>query len=138
MTRPAVEGKTGAATLEESERRFPGGVNSPVRAFHAVGGTPVVIREGRGARVTDTDGREYVDYVCSWGALILGHAHPTVTHAIREASAQGTGFGMSTPRELDLARLIQDAVPSLELMRFVSSGTEAAMSAVRVARGERW
>jgi len=134
MTRPAVEGTT-AAILAENERRFPGGVNSPVRAFHAVGGTPVVIREGRGARIIDTDGREYIDYVCSWGALILGHAHPAVTYAIREASAQGTGFGMPTPRELDLARLIQDAVPSLELMRFVSSGTEAAMSAVRVARG---
>lgn len=135
MSRPAVAGTTPEAILAESERVFPGGVNSPVRAFRAVGGTPVVVREGRGAHVVGADGREYVDYICSWGALILGHAHPSVTRAIGETAARGTGFGMPTPLELDLARAIQDAMPSLELLRFVSSGTEATMSAVRVARG---
>lgn len=118
----------------DSLRWFPGGVNSPVRAFRAVGGTPVVIREGRGSVVVDVDGRRYVDYVGSWGAMILGHAHPDVVAAISAAAARGSSFGMPTPYEAELARLIRDAVPSLEQMRLVNSGTEAAMSALRLAR----
>jgi glutamate-1-semialdehyde 2,1-aminomutase len=121
--------------FEASLEAFPGGVNSPVRAFRAVGGTPVIATAGLGAYVTDADGRRFVDYVGSWGALILGHAAPQVVSAVGEAAARGTTFGMPTPRELELARLIRDAVPSMTRMRFVSSGTEAAMSAIRVARG---
>lgn len=135
MSHPAVTGTSAAAVFAESEERFPGGVNSPVRAFRAVGGTPVVVREGRGAHVTDLDGREYVDYICSWGALILGHAHPAALREIAQAAGRGTGFGMPTLLEVELARLIQEAMPSLELLRFVNSGTEAVMSAIRVARG---
>lgn len=123
------------ATVAGSARIFPGGVNSPVRAFQAVGGRPVVAAEGRGAHVTDADGRTYLDYIGSWGALILGHAAPAVVEAVAAAAARGTTFGMPTPYELELAGLIQEAVPSMERMRFVSSGTEAAMSAVRAARG---
>ena len=126
---------TSAELFARSARCFPGGVNSPVRAFRAVGGTPVVVAEGRGARVTDSDGRTYLDYVGSWGALILGHAAPEVVAAIEQAASRGTSYGMPTPYELQLAELIQDAVPAMERMRFVSSGTEAAMSSIRVARG---
>lgn len=135
MTDTTLTGSASAAILARSDACFPGGVNSPVRAFRAVGGHPVVLRQGRGARVTDVDGRVLLDYVCSWGALVLGHAHPAVTRAIAEAASNGTGFGMPTPSEPQLAELIQGAMPSLELIRFVSSGTEAAMSAIRVARG---
>lgn len=123
-----------AAVFEESERLFPGGVNSPVRAFRAVGGRPIVVREGRGARVVDVDGREFLDYICSWGALILGHAAPEILAAIHDAAQRGTSFGMPTPYEAELARLIRDVVPSMERLRLVASGTEAAMSALRVAR----
>jgi glutamate-1-semialdehyde 2,1-aminomutase len=135
VTDTTLTGSASAAILARSEAYFPGGVNSPVRAFRAVGGHPVVLREGRGARVTDVDGRVLLDYVCSWGALVLGHAHPAVIRAIAETASTGTGFGMPTPSEPQLAELIQGAVPSLELMRFVSSGTEATMSAIRAARG---
>ena len=135
MTDTTVTGSASAAILARSDACFPGGVNSPVRAFHAVGGHPVVLRQGRGAWVTDVDGRMLLDYVCSWGALVLGHAHTAVTQAIAETASRGTGFGMPTPSEPQLADLIQGAMPSLELMRFVSSGTEATMSAIRVARG---
>ena len=124
-----------AAVFAESARIFPGGVNSPVRAFRGVGGSPVVVAEGRGSHVTDVDGRSYLDYVGSWGALILGHAAPEVVAAIGRAAARGTTYGMPTPYELELARLIQRAFPSMDRMRFVSSGTEAAMSAIRAARG---
>ncbi|HET6946442.1 MAG TPA: glutamate-1-semialdehyde 2,1-aminomutase [bacterium] len=124
-----------AAVFAESARIFPGGVNSPVRAFRGVGGSPVVVAEGRGSHVTDVDGRSYLDYVGSWGALILGHAAPEVVAAIARATARGTTYGMPTPYELELARLIQRAFPSMDRMRFVSSGTEAAMSAIRAARG---
>lgn len=113
---------------------MPGGVSSPVRAFGAVGGTPVFMRSGSGARVTDVDGRAYVDYVSSWGPLILGHAHPAVVAAIEQAARLGTTFGAPTEREIELAELIIGALPSVEMVRFVSSGTEAAMSAIRVAR----
>jgi glutamate-1-semialdehyde 2,1-aminomutase len=123
------------AAWEESLRLFPGGVNSPVRAFRAVGGRPLVLTAGRGATVTDADGASYLDFVNSWGALILGHAPSDVVAAVAAAAERGMSFGMPTAAEPILARLIQSAFPSLERMRFVSSGTEAAMSAIRVARG---
>ncbi|MGQ0570695.1 MAG: glutamate-1-semialdehyde 2,1-aminomutase [Armatimonadota bacterium] len=135
MTESVTSGQRSAAVFKESQRYFPGGVNSPVRAFRAVGGSPVVIRAGRGSHVTDVDGRELLDYIGSWGALILGHAPDDVVAAIRDVAIRGTSFGMPTSHELELARLIREAVPSMELMRFVSSGTEATMSAIRVARG---
>ena len=114
---------------------FPGGVNSPVRAFTAVGGTPVFLARGQGARVWDADGNSYLDFLGSWGPLILGHAHPDVLAAIEAAARAGTSFGASTEREVLLGEAIRAAVPSMERMRFVSSGTEATMSALRVARG---
>jgi glutamate-1-semialdehyde 2,1-aminomutase len=123
------------AAWEESLRLFPGGVNSPVRAFRAVGGRPLVLTAGRGATVTDADGASYLDFINSWGALILGHAPSDVVAAVAAAAERGMSFGMPTAAEPILARLIQSAFPSLERMRFVSSGTEAAMSAIRVARG---
>ncbi|MEX2046248.1 MAG: aminotransferase class III-fold pyridoxal phosphate-dependent enzyme, partial [Chloroflexota bacterium] len=113
---------------------MPGGVSSPVRAFRAVGGEPPFIVAGDGARVRDADGREYVDLVCSWGPLIAGHAHPAVVAAIVAQAARGTSYGMPTPGEVELAELIVAALPSVEMLRFVSSGTEAAMSALRLAR----
>lgn len=131
----ASAGTRAAAVFAEGEGYFPAGVNSPVRAFRAVGGLPVVIRAGRGARLTDLDGREYLDYIGSWGALILGHAAAPVVQAVAEAAAGGTSFGMPTGAEVELARLIQGSMPSLERMRLVNSGTEATMSAIRVARG---
>lgn len=122
------------ALFDVAQRLFPGGVNSPVRAFRGVGGTPRFLVRGEGSRVYDADGREYIDYVGSWGPLILGHAHPQVVTAVARAAAAGTSFGAPNPTEIELAELIQRAMPSLELMRFVNSGTEAAMSAMRVAR----
>jgi glutamate-1-semialdehyde 2,1-aminomutase len=112
-----------------------GGVNSPVRAFRAVGGTPLVIERAAGSRVYDVDGREYIDFVCSWGALILGHAHPDVVAAIADQARFGTSYGMTSPLEIELGEKIARAIPSIERIRFVSSGTEATMSAIRVARG---
>jgi glutamate-1-semialdehyde 2,1-aminomutase len=113
---------------------LPGGVDSPVRAFQAVGGFPVFIKRGLGPRLYDEDGNEFIDYVCSWGALILGHAHPWVVSALKDAVERGTSFGAPTELETELARMINQAMPCLEMMRFVSSGTEAVMSALRVAR----
>ena len=113
---------------------MPGGVNSPVRAFQAVGAEPVVMAYGRGPRVHDVDGNEYIDYLLSWGPLILGHAHPSVVEALRRAVERGTSFGTPTELEAELARLVVEAVPSIELVRFVNSGTEATMSALRLAR----
>src|SRR5258708_4681983 len=121
--------------FERSQRLIPGGVNSPVRAFRAVGGTPVFLREGRGARVIDEDGREYIDYVGSWGPLILGHAHPGVVAAVAKAAARGLSFGAPTALELEMAEVLTGSLPSLEQVRLVSSGTEAVMSALRLARG---
>ena len=128
-------------TRERSEQLFaealdllPGGVSSPVRAFRAVGGSPLFIDRGEGAYLVDVDGNRYVDYVLSWGPLVLGHAHPRVVAALEEALRKGTSFGAPSPLELELARLIRDAIPSMELVRFVSSGTEATMSALRLAR----
>jgi glutamate-1-semialdehyde 2,1-aminomutase len=113
---------------------LPGGVSSPVRAFRAVGGSPLFIDRGEGAYLVDVDGNRYVDYVLSWGPLILGHAHTRVVATLEEALRRGTSFGAPSPLELELARLIREAMPSLELVRFVSSGTEATMSALRLAR----
>lgn len=122
------------SAYEEACRYLPGGVNSPVRAFRAVGGGPVFARRGKGARIEDIDGNEYVDFVCSWGPLILGHAHPAVIGDIQAVATQGTTFGMPTEGETELARRVVAYVPSVEKVRFVSSGTEAAMSAIRLAR----
>ena len=120
--------------MARARELFPGGVNSPVRAFHGVGGEPFVVAEGHGPFIRDVDGREYIDFVLSWGALALGHAPPTVVAAIREAALRGTSFGAPTEAELVLAELIVDRMPHIEMLRFVSSGTEATMSAVRLAR----
>lgn len=111
-----------------------GGVNSPVRAFRSVGGTPLVIDHASGSRLWDVDGREYIDYVCSWGALILGHAQQDVAAAVSEQAGRGTSFGMTSPLEIELGEKIAQAVPSVEMVRFLSSGTEATMSALRLAR----
>jgi glutamate-1-semialdehyde 2,1-aminomutase len=121
--------------FERSLELIPGGVNSPVRAFRAVGGTPVFFRQGKGSRLIDEDGNEYVDYVGSWGPLILGHAHPEVLAEIGAAAARGLSFGAPTALELEMAEAITGALPSIEQVRLVSSGTEAVMSALRLARG---
>lgn len=113
---------------------MPGGVNSPVRAFRAVGGEPIYFASGKGSRMTDVDGRNYIDYVGSWGPLILGHCHPEVVEALARVIQTGTSFGACTPAEVDLAERIQEAVPSIERVRLVNSGTEATMAALRVAR----
>jgi len=114
---------------------IPGGVNSPVRAFRAVGGTPRFIREASGSKIVDADGREYVDYVASWGPMILGHSRPEVVAAIREAAGRGTSYGAPTALEIGMAERIVAAFPSIEMVRMVSSGTEATMTAIRLARG---
>jgi glutamate-1-semialdehyde 2,1-aminomutase len=119
----------------EAARLMPGGVNSPVRAFRGVGGSPFFVARAEGARLVDVDGRSYVDYVMSWGPLVLGHAPKRVLDAVRAALDRGTSYGAPTPGEVELAREIAAAVPSMEMLRLVSSGTEAAMSALRVARG---
>ncbi|HEY4486104.1 MAG TPA: glutamate-1-semialdehyde 2,1-aminomutase, partial [Nitrospiria bacterium] len=121
--------------FELSSRLIPGGVNSPVRAFKAVGGRPLFISKAKGAKIWDADGNAYLDYVLSWGPMIVGHAHPKVVRALRAAAARGTSYGAPTELELLLAELIQKAFPSMEMIRLVSSGTEAAMSAIRLARG---
>jgi glutamate-1-semialdehyde 2,1-aminomutase len=121
--------------FQEANRFFPGGVNSPVRAFRAVGGDPFFVAHASGSRITSADGNSYIDYVGSWGPMILGHAHPRVVAAIQKAAEAGTSYGAPTELETRLAKLVQAAFPSLERMRFVSSGTEACMSALRVARG---
>jgi glutamate-1-semialdehyde 2,1-aminomutase len=123
-----------AEIFRRSEKILVGGVDSPVRAFRAVGGVPLVIERAYSSHLFDADGHGYIDYVCSWGALILGHAHAGVTRAIQEQATFGTSYGMTSPLESELAEEIASAVPSIEMMRFVSSGTEATMSAVRLAR----
>src|SRR3954464_12787206 len=123
------------ALQQRAERVIPGGVDSPARAFKSVGGDPPIIVRGAGARMWDADGNEYIDYVGSWGPLILGHAHPEVVAAIERATRDGASFGASTPSEAELAELVVEAMPSVEMLRFVSSGTEATMSAIRLARG---
>ncbi|MGP0098198.1 MAG: glutamate-1-semialdehyde 2,1-aminomutase [Terriglobales bacterium] len=124
-----------AKLQRRAETLIPGGVNSPVRAFRSVGGDPLYIVRGQGAHIWDADGNEYVDYIGSWGPLILGHAAPAVIEAVIAAARQGTSFGASTPAEADLAELIISAFPHMQKVRFVSSGTEATMSAIRLARG---
>ena len=114
---------------------IPGGVNSPARSWGAVGGNPLFLTRGSGSRVWDADGNEYIDYVCSWGPLILGHANEQVVEAITRAAADGTSFGAPTERENEIAQLVVDAYESIEMVRFVNSGTEATMSALRLARG---
>jgi glutamate-1-semialdehyde 2,1-aminomutase len=123
------------ALFARAQISIPGGVNSPVRAFRAVGGTPPFIARGQGSRIYDVDGNEYIDYVCSWGPLVLGHRPRAVIDALREVLEIGTSFGAPTEREVELAELISECVPSVEMVRLVSSGTEATMSALRVARG---
>ena len=123
------------ALFERAQRVIPGGVNSPVRAFRAVGGTPRFISRGHGAYIWDAEGQRYVDYIGSWGPMILGHGHPAVQEAVQKAALDGFSFGAPTEREIELAEAIIQRVPSVEQVRLVSSGTEAGMSAIRLARG---
>jgi glutamate-1-semialdehyde 2,1-aminomutase len=120
---------------QEAARLLPSGVNSPVRAFRGVGGTPFFTRRAKGSHLWDVDGNEYIDYVCSWGPMILGHAHPKVVRAVQEAARDGTSFGTPNQHEVRLAQLVCEAFPSVQKVRFVNSGTEAVMSAIRLARG---
>ncbi|HZG87065.1 glutamate-1-semialdehyde 2,1-aminomutase [Paenibacillus sp.] len=123
------------AAFERAKRIIPGGVNSPVRAFRSVGGEPFFVDRGEGSRIYDIDGNAYIDYVGSWGPLILGHAHPEVLAAVNDAAARGTSFGAPTERETEMAELVCERMPSVEVVRMVNSGTEATMSALRLARG---
>jgi len=125
---------TSSDLFARAQKILVGGVNSPVRAFRAVGGEPLIIDRAYGSRLWDADGREYIDYVCSWGALILGHAHPDVVEAVADQARRGTSYGMTSPLEIELGERIARAIPSIERIRFVSSGTEATMSAIRAAR----
>jgi glutamate-1-semialdehyde 2,1-aminomutase len=134
-TNPGAKRPRSSTLFERAQSLFPGGVNSPVRAFKAVGGTPVFIERGVGPYVFDVDGNRYIDFVGSWGPLILGHADPDVVAAIVHVAASGTSFGAPTPREVEFGELVRFMVPSIEKLRLVSSGTEATMSALRVARG---
>lgn len=120
--------------LKEAQRYMPGGVNSPVRAFKAVGRNPIFMKRGDGSRIYDVDGNEYIDYISSWGPLILGHAHPEVIAFVEEVLIEGTSFGAPSELEVEMAKMVCDAVPSVEIVRMVSSGTEAVMSAIRLAR----
>ena len=121
--------------FEQSQQLIPGGVNSPVRAFRSVGGSPVFFKRGQGSRLWDEDGKEYIDYVGSWGPMVLGHAHPEVIKAVQQAAENSLSFGAPTALELEMAELLTQLVPSMEQVRLVSSGTEATMSAIRLARG---
>jgi glutamate-1-semialdehyde 2,1-aminomutase len=134
-TRVKRQSRKSREIFERGEKILVGGVNSPVRAFRSVGGDPLVIERGAGQFLYDADGNELLDYVCSWGAMLLGHAHPAVTEAISEQARRGTSYGATTELEVELASLITSAIPFIEKIRFVSSGTEATMSAVRLARG---
>jgi len=135
QTKVKRERKRSREIFERAEKVLVGGVNSPVRAFRSVGGEPLIIERGSGQYLYDADGNEYLDFVCSWGAMILGHANPTISEAIADQARRGTSFGMTTELELELATLITQTIPFIEKIRFVSSGTEATMSAVRLARG---
>ena len=130
-----MEASRSLATWQKSQQFIPGGVNSPVRNFSKVGGHPRFIARGAGSKVYDIDGNAYIDYVASWGPLVLGHAHPDIVSAVSSAAAHGTSFGAPTTLEVELAEMIVNAVPSIERVRLVNSGTEATMSAIRVARG---
>src|SRR3982751_5117100 len=122
------------ALMARARELFPGGVNSPVRAFSGVGGDPFVVARGQGSRIWDADDNEYIDYVLSWGPLVLGHAPPVVLDALERVMQDGTSFGIPTALELELAELVVGRMPHIEMLRFVSSGTEATMSAIRLAR----
>ncbi|MDP9440274.1 MAG: aminotransferase class III-fold pyridoxal phosphate-dependent enzyme, partial [Actinomycetota bacterium] len=124
-----------ARLMERALRRLPGGVNSPVRAFRSVGGDPLFMERGEGSTIFDVDGNSFVDYVMSYGPLVLGHTHPEVIEAIESTARKGTTFGSPTELEVDLAELVCETVPSMEMVRMTNSGTEATMSAIRVARG---
>src|SRR4029077_10555643 len=123
------------ALFAEALKFIPGGVNSPVRAFRAVGGQPFFVNKAAGARVWDVDGNEYLDYVCTWGPAILGHAHPKIISAVKAAAEHGTSFGIPNPFEVTMAKLICSLVPAVQKVRMCNSGTEATMSAIRLARG---
>jgi glutamate-1-semialdehyde 2,1-aminomutase len=130
-----MSGRRSKKLFEEAKKHIPGGVNSPVRAFRSVGGEPLFIRKAKGSKIFDADGKAYIDYVLSWGPMILGHAHPRVTAALKKAIVNGTSYGAPTELEVILAKMVKKAFPSIEMVRMVSSGTEATMSAIRVARG---
>ena len=134
MTSSARDTSRSSELYEQALNLLPGGVNSPVRAMRSIGRDPIFIASGAGARIRDVDGNDYVDWVCSWGPLIHGHAHPDVVAAVTEASARGTTFGAPTPGEVELAWEVSGRMPSVEMLRMTSSGTEAAMSAIRLAR----
>jgi glutamate-1-semialdehyde 2,1-aminomutase len=134
VDRLAASTARSAALYAEAQLHLPGGVDSPVRAFRAVGGTPRFIARARGSRIWDADDNTYIDYLASWGPLIAGHAHPGVVAAVQDAATRGTSYGAPTEAEIDLAKFIKQAFPSIDLVRFVSSGTEATMSALRLAR----
>jgi glutamate-1-semialdehyde 2,1-aminomutase len=121
-------------SFQNAQKILPGGVDSPVRAFRAVGGQPLFIQRGEGAYLYDVDGNRYIDYVLSWGPLILGHAHPEVVAALKQAIDMGTSYGAPSPLETELALLVQSSMPNIEMIRFVNSGTEATMTALRLAR----
>ena len=123
------------ALFSRAQQVIPGGVNSPVRAFNGVGGTPVFIEKAQGAYIFDTEGKQYIDYVGSWGPMILGHNHPAILKAVLKTAENGLSFGAPTSLEIDLAELVCQLIPSIEMVRMVSSGTEATMSAIRLARG---
>ncbi|MFN3265123.1 MAG: aminotransferase class III-fold pyridoxal phosphate-dependent enzyme, partial [Aquificaceae bacterium] len=121
--------------FERARTLMPGGVSSPVRAFKAVGGEPIIVSRAQGSRLWDVEGKEYIDFLMSWGPLILGHAHPAVVSALQEQARKGLSYGLTNEHEITLAKLVVSAMPSVEMVRFVSSGTEATMSAIRLARG---
>lgn len=137
MSQPNAKYKNNdkAAIWQLAKRLMPGGVNSPVRAFGSVGVEPVIVESAQGPYITDIEGRRYIDYVCSYGPLIFGHAPQFVTEAVQEAAGRGTTYGFTTTHEVELAELIAEAYPACEMLRMVNSGTEATMSAIRVARG---
>ena len=127
--------KNSESLFEQAQSLMPGGVNSPVRAFKSVGGTPVFFKSAKGSVLTDVDDKKYIDYIGSWGPMILGHCHPPILKALKEAADFSTSFGAPTELETTIAKLICDMVPAIEKVRMVNSGTEACMSAIRVARG---
>ncbi|MBQ0739721.1 aminotransferase class III-fold pyridoxal phosphate-dependent enzyme, partial [Aquimarina celericrescens] len=127
--------KRSSALFDEAKKYIPGGANSPVRAFNAVGGDPIFVKEAKGAYLHDEDGNKLIDYISSWGPMILGHAFPSVVEAVVEKTKQGTSFGIPTALETKIAKLAVEMVPNIDKIRFVNSGTEACMSAVRLARG---
>jgi glutamate-1-semialdehyde 2,1-aminomutase len=135
MKGAGMPGTRSKKLFKEAKKHIPGGVNSPVRAFRSVGGEPLFIRKAKGSRIYDADNKAYIDYVLSWGPMILGHCHPRVIAALKKAVALGTSFGAPTELEITLAKMVKKAFPSIEMVRMVSSGTEATMSAIRAARG---